>query len=434
METRIAGYYSDILTPLAEAYHYSLPPFPRPSKGKPSVVFLGNHSSGKSTFINHLLGVPLQKTGVAPTDDGFTIITHGNAREESRGPATVGREDFPFSGMENLGPGFLSRLRLKNLPSPILNGLNLIDSPGMIDSAATSSERGYDFMETVRYFATNADLILFFFDPEKPGTTGETVAAFTESLSGLEHKVLIVLNKVDTFENIRDFARDYGSLCWNLARVVRTKDLPHIFTMYVPTGPQKDENGDMPLRDFDDSRQEVIQEIKNAPARRSDNLIANLREQALRLEIFVRVARAIRSYHLKLRWQRGGITAAVVGLTALVLWLFGGDMTWQKYAGTVLAGVGLAFLVWFSLGFLIRQKQKAKQADLDSLFAALYGRDLTLARREDLTVRWQSIKPKLEAVLENLGVDALPCASWSLRRLLRKLPELQTMRFSRKAG
>ena len=39
----------------------------------PFVFLLGNHSSGKSTFINHVLGRTVQETGVAPTDDGFTV-------------------------------------------------------------------------------------------------------------------------------------------------------------------------------------------------------------------------------------------------------------------------------------------------------------------------------------------------------------------------
>jgi len=44
---------------------------------KPMVFVLGNHSSGKSTFINYVAGRKVQATGVAPTDDGFTIISPG---------------------------------------------------------------------------------------------------------------------------------------------------------------------------------------------------------------------------------------------------------------------------------------------------------------------------------------------------------------------
>lgn len=82
----------------------------------------------------------------------------------------------------------------------------MVDSPGMIDSPMSRSStgtrrgsdtsRGYDFEGVVRWFAERADVILLFFDPDKPGTTGETLSILTNSLPGMDHKLHIVLNKV----------------------------------------------------------------------------------------------------------------------------------------------------------------------------------------------------------------------------------------------
>lgn len=97
----------------------------------------------------------------------------------------------------------------------------MVDSPGMIDSPVSrtgfsaydngpsssgrpeemgrrgsDSTRGYDFEGVVRWFAERADVILLFFDPDKPGTTGETLSILTNSLPGMDHKLYIVLNKV----------------------------------------------------------------------------------------------------------------------------------------------------------------------------------------------------------------------------------------------
>ena len=47
------------------------------STSLPFVLLVGNHSSGKSSFINHVLGRPVQTAGVAPTDDSFTVIAPG---------------------------------------------------------------------------------------------------------------------------------------------------------------------------------------------------------------------------------------------------------------------------------------------------------------------------------------------------------------------
>ena len=55
----------------------------------------------------------------------------------------------------------------------------------------------------VRWFAERADIVLLFFDPDKPGTTGETLSILLHSLGGMDHKLLIVLNKADQFEKVR---------------------------------------------------------------------------------------------------------------------------------------------------------------------------------------------------------------------------------------
>ena len=43
----------------------------------PFCLLVGNHSSGKSSFINYMLKRDIQKAGVAPTDDTFSVIAPG---------------------------------------------------------------------------------------------------------------------------------------------------------------------------------------------------------------------------------------------------------------------------------------------------------------------------------------------------------------------
>lgn len=56
----------------------------------PFVLLLGNHSSGKSSFANYVLGRPIQTAGVAPTDDSFTVIAPGPHDVDQDGPALIG--------------------------------------------------------------------------------------------------------------------------------------------------------------------------------------------------------------------------------------------------------------------------------------------------------------------------------------------------------
>ncbi|MEO0960562.1 MAG: dynamin family protein, partial [Pseudomonadota bacterium] len=91
---KIRDFHDDALDPLAEKFIFQRPPTVGEIKRPPLVLFLGNHSSGKSTFVNHLLGTEVQKTGVAPTDDDFTIITYGNVQDDRDGPAVVSNPDL----------------------------------------------------------------------------------------------------------------------------------------------------------------------------------------------------------------------------------------------------------------------------------------------------------------------------------------------------
>lgn len=42
------------------------------------------------------------------------------------------------------------------------------------------------------------------------------------------------MNKVDIFQNINDFVRCYGTLCWNLSKVIPFKDMPKIYLSHLP--------------------------------------------------------------------------------------------------------------------------------------------------------------------------------------------------------
>jgi len=156
-------------------------------------------------------------------------------------------------------------------------------------------------------------VVLLFFDPDKPGTTGETLSILLHSLGGMDHKLLIVLNKADQFKKIHDFARAYGSLCWNLSKVIPRKDLPRIFTMCLPVAKNEENgNGDISstealdqraLADLHQSRDDVLAEVMKAPKRRIDNVITNLHDSVHLLLMHAVVAEDVRSRYSKRLWE-----------------------------------------------------------------------------------------------------------------------------------
>lgn len=418
LERKVQTIGQNDLMPLAEKYRFRLGRHTSGALGVPTVLMLGNHSSGKSSFINYLFGQDIQKTGVAPTDDGFTLIRHAPSSTDLDGKAVVTHPDLPFRELEQFGQAFVSRLRMKLRPTEMLKDVMLIDSPGMIDAANQKRDRGYDFIGVVRHFAETADLIIFFFDPDKPGTTGESLTAFTESLSGVAHKLLIVMNKVDLFPNIRDFARAYGALCWNLAHVIKTKDLPHIFCTYIDTvEAAKPSDGHLPLADFKNSRDEMIAEIGRAPERRADNLVSGLYDVARRLQAHARVASALGGLYRKGQMQAWTALMVMAAATAGVGW-------WtQKWALT--AGLAAATLVLFGvLKFLAKRRYDDALEDIDRTFWASYVKER--AQRvdtSDLLGLWNSVKPELVIQLRRMG-PAKIASRWSNSRLFARLDTL----------
>ena len=408
LDEKSSAMYNDVLIPLGRQYGMEILAPRMPQASKPTILFLGNHSSGKSSFINYLIGDTVQRTGIAPTDDGFTVIAHGSFEEQSSGSAAAKREEITVAGLDRLGPAFLSRLKLKLVGCESLSGMTLIDSPGMIDAATTAQARGYDFMAAVRTFAESADLVLFFLDPEKPGTTGETIAAFTQALSGMESKVLILMNKADTFSHIRDFARDYGALCWNLSRVIVTKDLPNIYTTYLPMDeqlPQRTEDRAIPLDGFDEAREEVLDQIRQALSRRFDNVISTLTDQAERLKMYIRVIS--RAQQTVAREKRLGTVLlfcflALTFTISILLRQF--DYGGQLISFSLLCGLGSATLAWIWARSRSRRRASTIVSRLDSLFDDEYRREFALGTRDDLRIRWQSVRRFLEPALAKTGM------------------------------
>lgn len=411
LESKVKGIYQDVLAPLATPYAFELPVKTGSATGLPTVLLLGNHSSGKSSFINYVVGSDIQKTGLAPIDDGFTIIKQGPSTEDLDGQTVTSHPQLPFQGLERHGSAFVRRLRLKIRPDILLEDIILIDSPGMIDVANSKSERDYDFTATVKSFAELADLIIFFFDPDKPGTTGETLHVFTNALSGLEHKLLIVMNKVDRFAHIRDFARAYGALCWNLAKVIHHKDLPHIYTIYTPGTVEGDLSAmtTLPLGDFDASREEIIEEIRRSPSRRADNLVSAVYEHGRMLQMHTKVCSEARRQILVNRLSFGGMALASGLLTAGLL--YGTLVMDLDPAFTI--GVGIAGFIITAVAVLVgRYTGKRLKADiiagLDAVFERAYARDLALGDRQDLKTLWSSVKGRTQRALTAVGPGRMP--------------------------
>lgn len=425
-EEAIKRLREQVLRPTAQRFGFPLASYSGNTIGVPMVLCLGNHSSGKSTFINHLAGAEVQATGVAPTDDCFTLITYGAVEETVDGRATVVDPALPFADFEQYGKDFLDHLKLKRVPLESLKGVFLIDSPGLIDHAgsASDSSRGYDFKAVVRAFAENADLVIFFFDPEKPGTTGESLRIFTDALSDVMYKLLIVFNKVDTFGDVRDFARTYGALCWNLSRVVRTKDMPHIYCTFVE-GNNPGKQRQIDLADFVKSTEELKSQVARVGERRRTNVIGALLDATRLLRVHAavchRVGVRLMAYRISLL-----MTSLVLLGSSTWLLLYHRDNKTLLILGAIVLTLGIALMV--GLPFLLRMRLKWLISKLDVLFHDIFSRELLeKSHSRYLYGLWESVKPRTVRFLQEVGPRGIPFSPfWHGRfRKLRQASETE---------
>jgi len=436
LHTRIQPLNDRVRGPLEKSSHKTT--------ALPFVLLLGNHSSGKSSFINYVLERPIQTSGVAPTDDSFTIIAPGKQDVDQDGPALVGDPDVGFSGLRQFGPPLVHHMRLKIRKGTAAPNFMIVDSPGMIDSPVRSTssfetrggsggaysdnqfafDRGYDFEGTVRWFAERADVILLFFDPDKPGTTGETLSIMTNSLAGMDHKLHIVLNKADQFKKIHDFARAYGSLCWNLSKVIPRKDLPRIHTMCLPVPGAKEgmessdgSLGQSGLADLHETRDEVVAEVRKAPKRRVDNMITRLVDSVNLLQMHATVLEQARAEYSSQLWRGRAQTSGVT--------LGGGSIVAGLYQFVpltppeMLAGVGGATLLatglsaWLSSQALADKENKLLSAEgLNHIFQSTYASQISEGDAFVASV-WHRIRDRLQQNLKGSGLGSIASVSAS---------------------
>lgn len=273
------------LLPLFDKYNRDFSDLESLLKWKPLVLLIGNYSSGKSTLINELTGEEIQRTGQAPTDDSFTIITHDGPEQagtEIPGSSLVNDDNLPFTGLKDQGEQLISHLHLKKVATPLLGDMAIIDSPGMLDSV-TEKDRGYDYMAVISRLAKLADLVVLMFDPLKAGTIKETYTAIRDTLpaSAGEDRLVFVMSRIDECDSTSDLVRSYGALCWNLSQMTGRKDIPQIFLTCAPDSPRPG----LDITPWNQERDQLKNKILTAPKFRVFHILQDIDRQVNELQL-----------------------------------------------------------------------------------------------------------------------------------------------------
>jgi small GTP-binding protein len=151
------------------------------------LVIAGEFNSGKSSFINALLGERVLPEGVTPTTDRINILRHGPAVSEHL------REAY---------------LLERTHPADVLREISIVDTPG-----TNAIIRRHE--ELTRDFVPRSDLVLFVTSADRPFTESER--EFLEQIREWGKKVVFIVNKIDILtrpeerEQVIQFVREHAN-------------------------------------------------------------------------------------------------------------------------------------------------------------------------------------------------------------------------------
>ncbi|MFC2053179.1 dynamin family protein [Chloroflexota bacterium] len=141
------------------------------------LVVVGEFNSGKSAFINALLGDSYLEEGVTPTTTRIHILRYGEAKER-----------IVVSINEHI----------ITLPVEWLSEISIVDTPGT-NAIIRSHE------EITSQFVPQSDIVLFITSADRPFTESER--QFLEQIHDWGKKVVVVVNKIDILQDDKELEK-----------------------------------------------------------------------------------------------------------------------------------------------------------------------------------------------------------------------------------
>ncbi|CAG0916245.1 unnamed protein product [Notodromas monacha] len=176
---------------------------------KITVLLIGNHSAGKSSFINWYVEEHVQKVGVAIETQGFSFVTSGKKRESLTGNATL--HLYPhfqslseIDGVVDYLNTEISTSKQKKFPL-----ITFVDSPGLVDG---DMKYPFDVNEAIIWLGGLADLIFVFFDPIGQALCKRTLNLVEALNKHHPDRIRFYLSKADDAGNETDRQRQVLNL------------------------------------------------------------------------------------------------------------------------------------------------------------------------------------------------------------------------------
>ncbi|KAK4357375.1 hypothetical protein RND71_022985 [Anisodus tanguticus] len=162
------------------------------------LVIVGEFNSGKSTFINALLGKKYLKDGVVPTTNEITFLRYSDVDESQRCERHPDGQYVCY------------------LPASVLKEMIIVDTPG----TNVILQRQQRLTEE---FVPRADLLLFVMSADRPLTESEV--SFLRYTQQWSKKVVFVLNKSDIYQNKGELEEAIAFIKENTRKLLNTESV-----------------------------------------------------------------------------------------------------------------------------------------------------------------------------------------------------------------
>jgi small GTP-binding protein len=154
------------------------------------LVIVGEFNSGKSAFINALVGASVMPEGVTPTTSVINLLRYGETTGETMLPGGVIERTFP---------------------APFLDEITVVDTPG-----TNAIIREHEAL--TQRFVPRSDLVLFITSADRPFTESER--GFMEDIREWGKKIVVIINKIDLIRDETDVTKIMTFVRENIARLL----------------------------------------------------------------------------------------------------------------------------------------------------------------------------------------------------------------------
>lgn len=339
----------------------------------PLVSVLGTFSAGKSSFINTWLGMNVQRSGNQAVDDRFTVLSYGPDKKVKTLPGQALDSDprFPFyqisKDIEDVSPGDGNKidkfLQMKVVPSDVLRGKLVIDSPGF-----DADEQRKSTLRLTKHIVRLSDLVLVFFDARHPesGAMQDTLKHLVEEhLNSMDsEKFIYILNQIDTSaadNNLEDIVAAWRS---SLAQCGLSAGKFYVYfndEIAVPVESKDVWSSYKRKRDADHKL--IMEQLEGLNTVRTYRIVGNLKLLANNIEgdAIPRLKAALKKWRTAV-CITDVILLALIALVGFIIWYKTGFAlaTWK-----LIAFIGGAVGAFLGVHYLIRRA-----------FAAHYGKGL----------------------------------------------------------